>query len=355
MANPALTSLNQSSFLDNIEGFNVGEFTSVAGIGGAYRLSRFPGHLDANYLMPGGKLAARQSTGCELRLVPEGDMLVFRLSAPDGAKVHAYQGEFWLEACTLKAGMVHEFHVTMGERLKALPPELSIAQHFSPHLLRLVVERGEVHLHGIDAFGAAFRPPRVSETPAKRWLAYGSSITQSDLYGYTFQAAERLGVDVLNKGMSGSCAIEAETVQFLADACEWDFMTCEWGVNVRSHLEPATFAQRVDNALDILCVTGKPLFLLTIFPNGCRFDVTEPKHRQREEAYDEILRETVTKRANPQLQLIEGHRIMRSASWLNGDLVHPSHLGQSRMGECLADILRTRLSAPIHPVKTDRA
>jgi len=174
-------------------------------------------------------------------------------------------------------------------------------------------------------------------------LAYGSSITQCDTYGYIFAAADRLGVDVLDKGMSGSCGVEDETIGFLAKECSWDFMTCEWGINIRGSVEPEEFEQRVVRALDILMETGKPVFLITIFPNGCRLDDTEPLHLERERAFDEILRGEVSRRKHPTLQLIEGADVLRSTAWLGGDLVHPTHSGQNRMGECLAGILRDRL------------
>lgn len=327
----------------SFETFNVGELTPVAGMPGAMRLSRFPERLEPHYLTPGGKLSSRQSMGCELRLVPSGSHLLFRISSPEGAKVHGFQGDFWREALELEAGKVYEFRIEMSGRLKRLPESSRKGCRFSPEVLRLVVERGSLHLHGIDGYGLPYRKPEASEVPQTTWLAYGSSITQCDTYCYIFAAADRLGVDVLDKGMSGSCGVEPSTVEFLATECSWDFMTCEWGINIRGSVEPDAFKRRVVSCLDILMAVRKPVFLITLFPNGCRLDDREPLLRERELAFDDILRSEVQRRKDPNLQLIEGRDVLRSAAWLGGDLVHPTHPGHARMGECLAGILRDRL------------
>jgi len=330
--------------LPDLVGFNVSDFTPVEGVPGAFRLARFPERLEKTYRMPGGKSASRQSTGCELRLVPEGNEVIFRLSSPDGAKVHAYQGDFYLSSMNLTSpGLVQEFLVNMKSRVRELPSEHQREQRFSNQVLRLVVDTGIVYFHAVDSYGFAMRAPQADEVSAKTWLAYGSSITKADNYGYIHQAANRLAVDVLNKGMSGSCAVEAETAEFLAKECAWDFMTCEWGINMRGHVEPDDFAQRVTTALATLIETKKPIFLLTVFPNGSRFDSTEPQHLQREEAYNDILRQAVADISNPLVQIIEGAEILRSPNWLTSDLLHPTHYGHSRMGECLAQILASRL------------
>jgi len=43
----------------------------------------------------------------------------------------------------------------------------------------------------------------------------------------------------------------------------------------------------------------------------------------------------------PHLHLIEGKDVLKQWSWLGGDLVHPNHDGHNRMGEELAEILKS--------------
>lgn len=325
---------------DGLEGFNVAEFTPVEDSPGAVRLSRFPSSLETAYLMPMGVASSRQSTGCEIRVVPAGESIRFVISSPDKARILGFQGDFWKLGQDLDGAGLHEVQINLDPRLKQLPKESLTGCRYSTDVIRLVVERGTLILHSIDGCGHPYRKPDRSSGPKSRWLAYGSSITQADIYGYVFAAAERLGVDVLNKGMSGSCGIEAETVEFLANDCEWDFMTCEWGINVRDTLLPDSFEKRVTAALDILARTRKPVSLITIFPNTSDLDNENPEERTRMNAFNAILRQQVLRRKNTFLRLIEGSEILHSSSWLSGDLLHPTHAGHSQMGERLAGILK---------------
>jgi hypothetical protein len=320
--------------------FNVAELTPIDGLPGAVRLSRFPGRLEPMYSLPGGKIVWRQSTGCEIRLVPAGPRVIFRLSAPEATKVAVFQGDFWQAGLEMEPGRVYEFAVEVADNLLHLPENARGDCLFSPEVLRLRVERGTIYLHAIDTHGAGSREPSPSEQPAKRWLAWGSSITHADTYGYIFQAAHRLGVDVLDKGLSGSCGAEPEVAEFLVNECEWDFATCEWGVNMRDSVEPDDFRQRVHGCLDHFVPTGKPVFLLTIFPSNADIGLAEESVCKRVVAFNHILREAVEARSAPNLHLIEGSVVVKRWNWLGGDLVHPTHDGHNRMGEELARILQ---------------
>lgn len=325
--------------------FNVAELTPIEGLPGAVRLSRFPEKLESVYSLPGGKVVSRSSTGCEIRLVPASPRVIFRLSAPETAKVHFYQGDFWRAALEMEAGRVYEFAAEMADTLLRLPEKARGDCLFSPEVLRLRVERGTIYLHGIDKHGAGSREPLAEEQPSKRWLAWGSSITHADTYGYIFQAAQRLGVDVLDKGLSGSCGAEPAVAEFLAKECEWDFATCEWGVNMRGCVGPDDFRQRVHGCLDHFVQIGKPVFLITIFPSNADIGLAEESVCERVAAFNRILRGAVEARNAPNLHLIEGCDVLKHWNWLGGDLVHPTHDGHNRMGEELADILKAELKA----------
>ena len=107
---------------------------------------------------------------------------------------------------------------------------------------------------GHEAYGAAIRPPRQEEVPSLRWLAYGSSITygantQHPATSYVQQAARRLGVDVLNLGLPGSCMAEPAMAEYLASRTDVELVTCELGVNMTGWIEPAEFERRVRHLL----------------------------------------------------------------------------------------------------------
>lgn len=328
---------------DRIELFNIAELTPVDGWPGARRLARFPARLNRHFKL-GGKVTARQSVGCELRFVPEQWQTRLRLSAATDARVHFYQGDYWRDALELEPGRVYDWDVDRDDALRQLAPTVSEGSLFSPDVVRIRVESGAVHLHAIDTFGFDIRKPEPDELPRARWLAYGSSITQASTRGYVFQAANRLRIDVLDKGMSGSCGVEPETAQYLAEECTWDFATLEWGINLRGAIDAAEFERRVETSLDHLLKPGRPVFLITIFPNGCRWgDRRQTEHRQREEQFDDVLRRAHQKRNLPHLHLIEGRDVMRQPNWLAGDLVHPTDDGHNMMGEQLAGILADKL------------
>jgi hypothetical protein len=321
--------------------FNVGELTPIPGID-AVRLSRYPSRLETSYLTPAGKLNSRTSVGCEIRLVPECERTLFRVSSPDRIQLDVYQGDFWLQSATLDPGCWTEVLVEQRPRLLDLPEAARKDMRFSPEVLRLRVPGGTLFLHDIDTFGYGSRLPTPEEVPAIRWLAWGSSITQCDKYGYVHQAAERLRVDVLNKGMSGSCGVEPEVAAWHCEQDSWDFATVEWGVNIRGSVEPDEFKRRIDGCLEHFMATGKPVFLITVFPNNVHLGLDNPDVIRRQNAYDNLLREAA-EQAPDQVRLIEGSDVLQRWTWLTGDLVHPTHEGHSLMGEQLANLLRPHL------------
>lgn len=323
--------------------FNVGECTPIEGIQGV-RLSRYPSSLETHFLIPGGKVQCRKAVGCELRLVPETDRVVFRISSPDAVHVQFYQGDFWIQSTTLSPGSLEEVEVTLRPQLQNLPDEARFDLLFSPDLLRMRVRGASVvYLHSIDTFGFGSRPPKPEEVPQTRWLAWGSSITQCDTYGYVHQAAHRLRVDILNKGMSGSCGVEPAVAQYHCEQEDWDFATLEWGVNIRGSVEPDEFKRRIDGCLDHFVATGKPVFLITPFPNDAHLKLGDPETIRRQDAFGTLLREAANQ-APDQVKLIEGADVLTKWNWLAGDLVHPTHEGQNMMGEQLANLLRPHLT-----------
>lgn len=322
-----------------IEYFNIAELDPVEGWPGAYRLVRFPAGLNPSYRL-GGKVTARDSVGCELRFVPEQWQTRVRLSCATPARVHFFQGAYWRDVLEMETGRIYDWDVNLEEALRAASGVIRTQSPWSTDMVRLQVESGAVHLHAIDSFGFPIRVPKREEQPSIRWLAYGSSITHASTRGYVFQAAARLGVDVLDKGMSGSCGVEPETARFLAEDCDWDFATLEWGINLRTSIDPDEFEGRVEASLDSFLKSGKPVFLITIFPNGSRWgDPRQVQFREREEAFDDVLRRAHARRNASNFHLIEGNQIVERASWLAGDLVHPTVDGHNLMGEQLAGVL----------------
>lgn len=306
------------------------------------QLVRYPREI-RSALSHRGRFISRESTGVELRFVtPAQNVRIFLSSEECDIGVTVFRGNFSLGNFMVPQGRVHCLHVVAPEVFPTVHAEALQTGSFSPEVWRFVCDRSSMVFHGLDTFGHEVRPPSTEEKPRLRWLAYGSSITHSSARGYPQQAAMRLGLDVLNKGLSGACEVEPEVADFLATGCEWDFATLELGVNIRRWWPPHGFEERarymVTRCLE--AKPGRPIVLITVFPNCAGCLRTPDISSEREVAYNEILRKIAADHAGNGVHLIEGSDVLSEFHLLSQDLLHPSEFGHVRMGENLAERLR---------------
>ncbi|MCH2177029.1 MAG: hypothetical protein MK193_15005, partial [Lentisphaeria bacterium] len=165
--------------------------------------------------------------------------------------------------------------------------------------------------------------------------------------GYAHIAAKRLKVDLQNKGLAGSCHLEPVMAEWLSQSCEWDFITCEMGINMRHVHTSEIFAKRVENILKQLTNDhkDKPIIAINIYPNCLTEGWINPikkdnKEAQQELAFNQIVREKVEQNKSKNLHFIEGSEILDDFTGLSGDLLHPDLYGHSLMGHNLAKILK---------------
>ncbi len=333
---------------DAMEFHNASALEEVLGLPGLFPV-RFPRELRAvlNRDAPGVPL---DMAGVELRFVVDGCRAVrVALAAPMGdALVHVFCGDHGHRDVLIPSGTTHVLQLEPQIWLTKVPRKELLAGSFAPEVWRIQINGGPLSYLGIETFGAAIRPPRLDETPKLRYLAYGSSITHATADGYPHQAAKRLGLDVLNKGLSGSCHCEPEMAEHLASVETWDIATLELGVNMRQRFTPEEFAQRTQHLITRLHSEKPqaPLFVITHFTNRDHFD-TSPEHaltRERQQAFDTILRELVAGMPGQNIHLIEGREILPTLAGLTADLLHPDRHGHVIMGENLARHLARHLS-----------
>jgi lysophospholipase L1-like esterase len=161
----------------------------------------------------------------------------------------------------------------------------------------------------------------------------------------------RLGVDVQNKGLSGSCHIESTAAEFIACGCEWDFATLELGVNMRATFTPEEFEKRARHIV-ARCTgakPGRPVVLITIFQNAAHRLIEPDAVTGRQEAFNQILRGIARECQSRDVHIIEGADIVDDLGCLGTDLVHPSDYGHARMGENLARALSPLIAAISNP------
>lgn len=322
--------------LDRIAFHNVAELEPAAG-NGVY-LRRVPRSV-REHLNERGRFIAGEAGGCELRFVTAAPNIRVTLSLPetDGC-VTVFKGGLFHSRHELQAGTIRTLQLSEPPRLAMADRKRLMGTGFAPEVWRICFGRYACVVSGIETFGHPLRPPQKGETPLKRWIAYGSSITHGEdsSLPYIGQTARRLAADVLNLGMSGSCHCEREMSNYLAAQQDWSFMTLELGVNMRDHLSADEFRERTGYLLDRL-VSGhpeKPVAVITIYPNFAMFPGSGIA--EKDSRFNDILRSHVERLSHPKLHLIEGDRVLDDLSGLSCDLIHPGDDGHIRMGENLA-------------------
>ncbi|MEI6971811.1 MAG: GDSL-type esterase/lipase family protein [bacterium] len=330
---------------DQIEFHNTAELVPLAHPAGLalYRYSR----AAIEHLSVLGQHAAACSDGVELRFVTGSSWVNLTLSAlsrfpwSTGANISVFRGDIPVSDHLIADGATQ----TLRLAAPALQDQMGLGAFtdrlFARDLWRIVVSGATVIYHGLETGGQPVRPPRPDEKPELRWLAYGSSITNS-VPGYVHHCARYLRADVLNKGLCGSCACEPETGRFLAVCGEWDFATLELGVNMRGWTTAEVFEQRVRMLIQELRNTSaeSPIVLITMFPTFEDYLATPDGMTGINRAFRDVLRRVHGDSRDPNLHLIEGDRVLTSYTALSADLLHPSPNGHHLMGHNLAAVLR---------------
>ncbi|MCH6258196.1 GDSL-type esterase/lipase family protein [Puniceicoccaceae bacterium K14] len=297
-------------------------------------------------LSPRGQFVGMCSIGVEIQFVTDARDFRITLSTPDPELTFVvYCGELEHTTFKIPGGQIVTTHIAASEQLALIDKEI-VDGAYDSSVWRIVIQKGSAIFHGLDTFGSSHRAPSDSELPQLTWLAYGSSITNSTGKGYPHQAARELGVQIANKGMSGACRVEQEIVDQFTQV-EWDFATCELGVNMRGdQLLADQFEDRVNYLLDQFSTShpGKPIGLITLFPNDNHYfkdmQAIGPRHQAH---YSDVLRKLAAERAGEGVFLIEGFDVLDRFTGLYVDLLHPCDYGHIRMGLNLARILKEKL------------
>ena len=336
---------------ENLEFHNVAELADAPG-GLGKRLFRYPAPL-RHAISSCGKTVSGESTGCEIRFVTDAPDLRVHLSAVKteaggDLMFRVFRGDFEMNGLNLTAiahgpnlaaivpGAVNTLCLAPPGRFADVTPGTLRHGRFAPEVWRIVFARGASAVFcGLESFGAPVRPPLPEEKPKLRYLAYGSSITHSNLDGYPMVAARRLGMDLCNLGLSGACHAEPEMADYLAGRDDWDVLTLEIGINILE-MDPAEYEKRVDYLLAAIRRRhpARLIAVITVFPCHASFQTTPQTSFH---AFNAILRRLAEKYS---AALIEGAELLDDPACLSSDLVHPGVFGHAVMGLRLAEKLR---------------
>lgn len=288
--------------------------------------------------------------GVELRFVADGAAEITLSSDGRESPVQVFWGPFQERGVRTVGNEPRTLRLSVPDDLRALDPEAVADSPFDPRVcrLRLAGEHrgGRVFYHGVDG---DVRPPRADELPDRRYLAYGTSITEGEAataehLTYVQRTAELLGADCLNLGTCGSAYCGPAMAEYVARRDDWDVATLALSVNMVDEFSPAAFRDRA--AAMIETVAGarpdRPVACVTLFPHyrDVRGDADE---RELSERFREILREIVAATSRENVHLFEGPELLGGVEGLTADLIHPGDDAMGRIAANLAPRLRSLL------------
>lgn len=330
---------------DSVMTHNVAELRHVDGYDGRI-FQRLPEDVRIE-LNEGAKVNYRRPAGSEIRFVADGSATVW-LSCPDGeCEVRQFWGPFQGQETTIGSEPT-AVEIERPRHLANLRSEVAQTFAFHPRVSRVVLphQSTAVSYHGVDG---DVRPPRDSELPDTRYLAYGTSITRGiaateSHLTFVDQVAQQTGFDAINMGSAGSAFCERAIADHLAQRDDWDVATLAISVNMVAGFEPAEFERRAEYMVDT--IAGKnpdcPVVCITLFPyfpDLC----TDPDGHENFERFREGLRSVVAETSHDNVHLLEGRELLDDTGGLTVDLVHPGDRGMTTIAYNLAEHLESVL------------
>lgn len=293
------------------------------------------------------------STGVELRFVLKGDSAKIKMCTYDAsdtnsvATFHVFRGSIqggWQDSEVHKyvSSTPQEFVIEKSTNISHLK---TMTEHngssWDCEVIRIIFNRGRYKIYGIEG---DIEPPKRGQCPKKTFLAYGSSITHGSnaldrSHAWVSLVAHALDMDARNLGMAGSCAIEPETAEYIAQEGEkgnWDIATLELGINVLSWEERKIY-NRVENIITQVAGRNpdKPVFVISPFYHcGEAFNEND-----RAGLWRSIIEEIVKKLDYPNVTYINGLEVLDNMNYMSADEVHPNIYGVAR----IADVMTTKI------------
>jgi lysophospholipase L1-like esterase len=197
----------------------------------------------------------------------------------------------------------------------------------------------------------------------KRWLHYGSSISQCieadrPMDAWALRAAQLLNLNITNFGLAGQCQLDGFVARSMA-ALPADVITLKLGINIvnADSMRERAFVPAVHNFLDILRESAPHTPIIIISAIWCPFHEEVPgptmidgatlfgKERPAELAAGaltlqrtrELLEEVVAKRSDENLHFMDGLTLFGADDEANlPDKLHPNSPGYRLMAERFA-------------------
>lgn len=254
------------------------------------------------------------------------------------------QGDYWVEKIEFAPGELKTVSIRRSPLFSEKNDGFFADNCFDLSVTRLIFSVAQFVLCDIQTGGKKIRRPQRAELPKYTCLAYGSSITQGagDIatpLGYIAQAARMLDSQALNKGLGGSCFMEACVADWLAQI-PYDYMIFEAGANMFDDYSPEEITKRGTYLLCKVMQTHPEQYVfIPEPPMYFREKQASEKYRRFVQAVRQIQRNAQSDRCI----LIPNEKIQKMSSYVSADLIHPSPFGHIMMGANLAAEIRPYL------------
>lgn len=332
----------------NAELYNIQQVVEADSCEGL-RLSRIPENLRMK-LNQTAQIIAFNSCGCEIRFNLIGDHAKIVLRREKSQEENnigiaefyhgCFQGTYQFFIGTQPTEIIIKKPANI-EFLQKLTEKYNLP--FDANLVRVILPY-DWQCCLVDLEGEIL-PPKIGQTPQKKYLAYGSSITHGGAAvrptgTYTMRVAQILGVDLINLGFAGSAHLEAEIADYIAERKDWDFATLELGINVIEDWSVDRFAEKVDYLISRIAKKNadKWIFCTDLFPFYMDYH-----GNTKAEDFRRIVRKKVEMLNLPKLVYISGYDILTSVSGLTFDILHPSAHGMEEMARNFAEIIKSKM------------
>jgi len=266
------------------------------------------------------------------------------LQATKGAQLTFFWGDVLAATSRLNPGGEARPVIPLSHGLLDSLIEKFPRGRFANRVCRVVIDGGEISLHGIEG---SVRPPKPEEL-APVMLSYGTSISEGaaasrgDL-AWNALTARALGYDLLNLGSSGTAFCESAIADYMS-GLDWDLCVLEISVNMAgTGFTTEQFKERAAYMIDKLATshTAAPIVCISLFPFGTGDIWKNPNTK----AYREALKEIVEVSGYKNVHFVSGPDLL-SFTGLSRDLLHPSDHGMIEIS--------TKLTARIWEFKDNR-
>lgn len=299
-----------------------------------------------------GKNMLRGSTGVEIRFKLNSEKVRIRMSVSEGDGVfHIYRGAIqggWEDHEVHKhvTTQAEDFIIERSnfpERLKMMTEKSD--SEWNSEIIRIIFDRGTFKIFDIDG---DIEPPQKDDCPSKTLMCYGSSITHGSnsidtSHSWASLLAHSLNCDLKNKGMAGSCYMERDFVDYIAEEGRkgnWDFLTLELGINVIEWDEKKIY-ERAENTISVITEANPDKSIFVISPFYHLGD--DLNKNDGAKLWRKALKEIVSKHNYPNVTYINGLDILGDMTGISADFVHPNIYGVAQIADRLIKIIKPAL------------